>query len=397
MLRKFLLAAAALAAQVAILATPALAQPAPVPSLSSTLQPIRDKQNLPALAAAAVRNGEIIAAGAVGVRVLGGNIAVTLNDRFHLGSDTKAMTATLAGMLVDQGKLKWTSTIGEVLGADVPGLNPKLAAVTLEQLLSHSSGIPSDTPEMIKLYFNTDAFEYNLSTLRLNALKTWRDHAPKVPQGSPFQYANFGYLIAGAMIEKAAGEPWESLIVSRIYAPLNLSTAGLGAQATPGKIDAPVGHKIEDDGTITPMLWGAAADAPPMIGPAGLAHMSILDFARWGGWNAGQGKRGPALVSADTLKKIQAPHVKTPEIRNPPPGTPTTGNYAFGWGIVKFAWTATPVLTHNGSNSMNLAKILVDPDKDFAVVATTNFPGPKAEAALNEAVEKLYRQYVGKP
>jgi hypothetical protein len=133
-----------------------------------------------------------------------------------------------------------------------------------------------------------------------------------------------------------------------------------------------------------------------MVGPAGTAHMSILDFARWGGWNAGVGKRGPALVSADTLKRIQAPHVKTPEIKSPPPGTPTTGDYAFGWGIVKFAWTAAPVLTHNGSNGMNIAKILVDTDKDFSIVALTNFPGPKAEAALSEVVEKLYRQYAPK-
>ncbi len=277
------------------LTPPALTQPALIPSLSSDLLPIRDKHGLPALAAAVVRNGEIIAAGAVGVRVLGGNIPVTLDDRFHLGSDTKSMTATLAGMMVDQGKLKWTSTIGEVLGADVPGLNPKLAAVRLEQLLSHSSGIPTDTDELLKIYFNTDAFQYNLSALRINVLKAWRDHEPKVPEGSPFQYANLGYIIAGAMIEKVAGDPWENLIVTRIFAPLDLKTAGLGAQATTGKIDAPVGHQIGDDGKITPMLWGAAADLPPMVGPAGTAHMSILDFARWGGWNAGVGKRGPAL------------------------------------------------------------------------------------------------------
>lgn len=55
--------------------------------------------------------------------VYGTNIRVTIDDRFHLGSDTKAMTATLAGILVDDGKLRWTSTIGEVLGADVPDMN----------------------------------------------------------------------------------------------------------------------------------------------------------------------------------------------------------------------------------------------------------------------------------
>jgi CubicO group peptidase (beta-lactamase class C family) len=193
-----------------------------------------------------VKDGKIIAAGAVGVRVYGTDLGVTINDRFHLGSDTKAMTATLAGMLVDEGKLRWDSTIGKVLGADVPGINPKLAAVTLEQLLSHSSGIPSDTPETLRLYFNTDAFEYNLHPLRLRVLNAWKEHAPETPPGSAFHYANLGYVIVGAMIEKASGRPWEELITQRIFEPLGLRTAGLGPQATMGKIDAPVGHQVRD-------------------------------------------------------------------------------------------------------------------------------------------------------
>jgi CubicO group peptidase (beta-lactamase class C family) len=362
-------------------------------SLAAKLDPVRTRYGLPALAAAVVKNGEIVAAGAVGVRVYGSDIPVTLDDRFHLGSDTKAMTATLAGIMIEAGKLRWDSTVGEILSADVPGMNPKLAAVTLQQLLSHSSGIPSDTDEILAIYFNADAFDYNLAALRLGALAAWRHHEPKVPEGSPFQYANLGYIIAGAMIEKTAGVPWEQLMIERIFAPLDLRTAGLGAQATMGKIDAPVGHKIGDDGKITPMLWGAAADAPPLIGPAGNVHMSILDFARWAGWNAGEGKRGPAIVTPATLRFIHAAKVKTPLIKDPKPGTPQTGEYAFGWGVVKFDWTPHAVLAHNGSNSMNLAKILVDVDSDLGIVVTTNFPEQKADAAEAEVAEALYRQF----
>ena len=49
---------------------------------------------------------------------------------------------------------------------------------------------------------------------------------------------------------------------------------------------------------VTPMFWGAAADVPPLLGPAGVAHMSIQDFAKWAGWNAGEGKRGPGARQA---------------------------------------------------------------------------------------------------
>lgn len=121
--------------------------------------------------------------------------------------------------------------------------------------------------------------------------------------------------------------------------------------------------------------------------------MSILDYAKWAAWNAGKGKRGPALISPEILAYIQSEHVQTPVRENPPPGTPTTGGYGLGWGVVTFDWTAHPVLTHNGSNSMNLARILIDADKDLAIVVTTNFPGVAADTATGRVLETLYTRY----
>lgn len=361
--------------------------------LDDTLSPIRAQYELPAIVAAVVKNGEIVAAGAVGERALGSGVPVTVDDRIHFGSNGKAMTATLAAIVVEDGKLSWDSTIGEVLGGDVKDLNPKLAAVTLEQLLSHTSGIPTDTPEMIDIYFNTNAFDHNPSTLRLMALETWKANEPVVPEGSAFQYANFGYMMAGAMVEKATGEPWERLIRTLIYEPLGLKTAGLGATATIGLTDAAVGHLRQPDGTLKPMLWGAAADMPPILGPAGIVHMSILDNARWAAWNAGKGERGPALISPKTLQHLFAEKVRTPARPNPPPGTPAEGGYASGWSLEKFDWTDRELLTHNGSNGLNLAKILVDTDRDLAIVVATNVGGTEADLGAGAVMRMLYQKF----
>ena len=363
----------------------------PRADLGTVLEPVRQKHRLPALAGAVVQAGRIVSAGVSGVRAQGSPVRATLTDRFHLGSDTKAMTATLSGMAVETGHLKWESAVGEVL--EVPGMNAQLAAVTLEQLLSHCGGIPSDTPEMLRLYFNTDAFEYNLTTLRARMIEAWKANAPVSAPGKAFHYANFGYLLAGAMLEKSLGLSWEELITQRIFDPLKLTSAGLGAQATPGRLDAPVGHQLDDKGNATPMYWGAGADIPPALGPAGTAHMSVLDFAAWAGWNAGGGRRGPLLVKPGTLARIHARHVDTGRIPHPRPGVPAEGAYCMGWGLVKFPWSRTELLTHNGSNSMNLAKILVDTARDVGVVLVTNFPGDRAEDALNEALPLLYRPY----
>ncbi|MGM0560487.1 MAG: serine hydrolase domain-containing protein [Pseudomonadota bacterium] len=361
-------------------------------NLADQLEPVRQDYALPALVAAVASQGEIIAAGATGLRALGHDAEARVQDRIHIGSDTKAMTALLAGMAVEEGLLSWDSTIGDVLGDEVPDMNETLAAVRLEQLLSHSSGIPSDTQEMIDIYFNVDAFEHNLTDLRLMALDAWKKHEPKVPEDSPFQYANFGYLLAGTMIETAMGQPWEMLIQQRIFQPLELETAGLGATATPGLIDALVGHLPDDAGQPEARLWGAAADIPPVMGPAGTAHMSILDFARWGGWVAGQAESGPDLVEPKTLAYIMEPKVQA-KIPNPPPGTPEEGGYALGWGFEQFGWAERPLHTHNGSNSMNLAKILIDRDQDLAIVVATNIGGEQANLAAGQVMKALYLTY----
>ena len=90
---------------------------------------MRLKYGLPALAAAVVRSGALAAAGATGVRVLGRDDKVQISDRFHLGSNTKAMTATLAGMMVDEGRLAWTTTIGEALSRRTPDTSKRVATL----------------------------------------------------------------------------------------------------------------------------------------------------------------------------------------------------------------------------------------------------------------------------
>jgi CubicO group peptidase (beta-lactamase class C family) len=377
----------------------ALAAFLPAPAVAAEAAPaldlaaVRLRHGLPAIAAAVVKAGTVIAGGATGLRALGRDETVTINDRFHLGSDTKAMTATLAGMMVEAGKFDWKTTIGDALGAVAPGINSALAAVTLEQLLSHSSGIPTDTPDLLDLYFSADALKYNIADTRLRAFDKWKSHAPTTKPGGEFHYSNFGYVIAGIMVERAAAVSWEEMIARRIFDPLGLSTAGIGPQATTGRVDAAIGHDI-DGAKVTPMFWGPAADVPPLLGPAGAAHMSILDFAAWAGWNAGGARRGPALVRPETLAYIHEAKIHTGKIPNPRPGTPAEGDYCMGWGLAKFDWTATPVLTHNGSNGLNLAKVLVDASSDLAVAVTTNFPEGKADAAVGEVMESLYKRFV---
>src|SRR5262249_38888714 len=101
-------------------------------SLDARLAPLLARYELPALAAAVVKDGTVVAVGAVGTRKAGATIPVTVHDRFHLGSDTKAMTALLAAMLVEEGKLRWNVTVAEVFPEFAEQIDPGLRRVTLE-------------------------------------------------------------------------------------------------------------------------------------------------------------------------------------------------------------------------------------------------------------------------
>ncbi len=371
-------------------------QPAPAAdqpvSLDATLQPYLARYDLPALAAAVAQTGKIIAAGAVGTRAAGAHIAVTLNDRFHIGSDTKAMTSLVAAMLVEEGQLRWDSTVGEVFPELVGQMDPGLRQVTLVQLLSHTSGIPSDNEAFGKLLDQSLTQDGNLNDLRYWLVTQWCKQPLQSKPGTTFAYSNMGYTLVGVMLERVSGKTWEQLMQTRVFDPLNLQTAGFGPQASLGKIDAPLGHE-RHDGTLKPMLAGPNGDNPLIIGPAGTVHLSVLDFATWAAWNAGEGRRGPALVHPDTLHKLHTPVISMPPRPNAAPGTPSHGAYGLGWGEVTFDWSPEPFLYHGGSNEKNLAYILLQPRHDFAMVLMTNVSGPQADQALTALVEELYRRF----
>ena len=363
-------------------------------SLNETLRPYLDSHRLPALAAAVVRGGAMLAIGAVGTRRTGTQIEVTAKDRFHIGSDTKAMTALLAATFVEQGGLRWTSTVAEIFPDMTDAMNDDLRNVTLTQLLSHTSGIPSDNDAFGDLLLRSLAQDgLILDELRAWLVREWRMQPLASPPGTKFAYSNMGYTLAGAMLERVGRKSWEELIVERVFTPLRLRSAGFGPQSSLGRVDAPLGHRILDDGSLKPMLAGPAADNPPVIGPAGVVHLSIVDFAAWAGWNAGEGRRPPRIVKPETLRKLHTKVIDVPAGPDAPPGTPSRGGYALGWGVVSVPWAEERLVTHAGSNTMNLAMAWLQPSRDFAMVMATNVGGAKADAALKMLAESLYRRF----
>ena len=333
--------------------------------IAEQLTRIRQQHSVPAIAAAVVTRQGKVTVGAVGLRKRGTKIPVTLHDHWHLGSETKAMTATLIARLVEQHRLRWDSTIADVFPDASVNFHPDMREATVLQLLCHRSGLPANLT--LNQYRGADA-----TAERRRAVVQELAKPPLTKPGSAYAYSNLGYLIAGAMVEKVTGQSWQKKIVDEVFAPLKMQDVGFGGVGTPGKLDQPWGHTAAGD----PVGGnGPSVDNPPVMGPAGRVHSTIQDWARF----VQDHLRGAAGDVA-LLNKESYPHLHTP---------PLGGNYALGWLVLQRRWGGGTVLHHAGSNTMNYANLWVAPRRGFAVLICVNQGGDAAFRATDAVASAL--------
>lgn len=357
--------------------TPVIQYAAPV---SQLLEGIREKYHLPALAAAVVVDGKIVVSNAVGFRKYGGAERVTANDEFHIGSVTKSMTATVAAMLVEQGKISWTTTIGEEFPEFRTTIHPEYLNVTLEQLLSQRGGAPGDAPA--DLWREAWEARGTPAEQRLAFVKGILARKPEAKPGTKFIYSNQGYTIAGVMLEKATGKTWEDLLRTMLFEPLGMTTAGFGAPASVGQVDQPWGHTRKMLAGIEPVPPGLRADNPLAISPAGAVHCSVGDLAKYAAFQMA-GERGESkLLSAASFKKLHTV-------------APGNEDYALGWMVLNRSWANGRALMHNGSNTMFYVVVWMAPDKNCAVIVASNIGVDEAFEGCDDAAGKLITQYFG--
>jgi CubicO group peptidase (beta-lactamase class C family) len=367
----------------------------PVDDLSSLLAESVKKHKLPGMAAAIVGGGRITAIGAAGVRVRGHQEKITTDDLFHIGSDTKSMTATLIAILIEEGKLRWNSTPAEVFaGHGIQHIDPAWKKVTLEELLSHHAGVRPN-PDMSTL---DSLLIFKPREQRLRVCRTILEKPPDHEPGKDFLYSNAGYIIAGAMAEAVTDQPWEDLMIERVFKPLGMKHVGFGPPGLSPKgarpsssITQPWGH----EGAGAGMEPGPGADNPPSLGPAGRVHLTLSDWARYATLHlsaehpeANASAGGRPLLPAPLLPAAQLRHLHTPF------GGPidkSGAKYAMGWAVISRATPGQIELTHAGSNGMWYADISLRMWENRAILIVTNQGDKAASRACAEVRATLVK------
>jgi CubicO group peptidase (beta-lactamase class C family) len=366
-------------ALLSVIATLASAQPA---DLADRLDPIRAKHDLPALAALVTTADETLAIGAVGVRAVGDETPVSTGDLWHLGSCTKSMTATVAAIMVEQGKIRWDTTVGEVFGGEFDDLHESYRPATLEQLLRHRAGCFTAAPP--EAWAEARKQQGTVREQRDAFVRAVLSHAPAYEPGTQQAYSNQGFAVAGAMLERASGGEgvtWEELAAELLFEPLGITSAAFGAPGTADSADQPRGHIAGPiPGTpLQPMVPGPHSDNPPAISPAGRAHMSMEDWAKYVREHL-RGRQG----RSDLLPQEVWEHLHS---------DPHADGYGLGWGVLQREWGGE-VISHSGSNTMWYCVVWASPERGFAVLVATNRAGDEAAKAVDEAAGELIQSYL---
>jgi CubicO group peptidase (beta-lactamase class C family) len=336
--------------------------------LEEIIAGISQKYGVPAMAAAVVTDQGLQQAAAVGVRKWRDPTPVTLDDSWPIGSDTKIMTSALASILVDQGKLSWDSTISDVFPDIAASIDPDFRSVTLLQLLSHRAGLPHD--------INYGLQSASIQDQRVAAARMALSQKPTNTPGTVTQYSNIGYVIAGAMIERATGMDWESAIGQYLFSPLGMASAGFGGLGTIGMVDQPWGHYQSGPPEVC-CNGRAAANNPLVLGPAGTVHCTIQDWAKFIADQL-RGARGePAFLSPQAYTMLL---------------TNYGGYYSLGWALYEGNWAAGVAYGHAGSNGIYYADAWMVPNLNYAVMVVANAGGGTTADAAKEAVEKVFEK-----
>jgi CubicO group peptidase (beta-lactamase class C family) len=333
--------------------------------LKAILDRAVEEHGFPAIGGMVVSSEGVLAMEVSGVRKLGADASVERDDQWHLGSNTKAMTATLIGKLVDEGKLRWDSTLEELF-PEVTDMHAGFRPVTVAQVLTHRGGFLANLPWGIMPKSG------DMAKVRYDAVALALTMEPAHEPGGGMVYSNTGYVVLGVIIEQARGEAWEDVIEKELFVPLGMTSAGFGGVGTLGEIDQPWPHMSKE--TPAPHN-GPAMDNPPVMGPAGTVHCSLEDYGKFLAEHL-RGARGQdGLLKAETYGWLHSARFG--------------GDYGGGLLVAEREWAGGRVMTHAGSNTMNFAVAWMAPEIDRAFVVVTNVGGKEVPREVDGVVAQM--------
>ncbi len=309
------------------------------------------------LAVAVVEDDEVVVLRTWGERAAGSGDAVTPDTVFRIASLSKAFAATLAALLVEEGKMSWAQPVTPAV-PEFTLMDPaQTRAVTVRHILSHQLGLPPNAYDNL--------LEAGTPTSRILERYGEVDMLCKV--GECYTYQNVAFNMIVDVVEKASGEPFEHLLRERLFEPLGIRTASVGRDALRASGNWARPHVRRRNG---PWRTTGVDQAYYNVPAAGGVNASLRDMSVW--LRAQLGAR-PDVLPGDILEEVHTAKIATrAETRRMRllRGRLASSYYGYGWRIYDYA--GYEVINHSGGVEGYMAQIAFVPERNTGIVILAN-------------------------
>jgi len=355
-------------------------QDAPFPNLSDYVHASLRQWDVPGVALAAIKDGQIVLTRGYGIRTVGESAAVDDQTLFAIASNTKQMTATLLARFVDQGRLNWNDSVKNYL-PDLELFDPYVTReLTIRDLLCHRNGLPD---------YGGDIAWWGSTYDRTEVLRRLRHVRPTSSFRSRWAYQNTMFIAAGEIAAKISGESWDSTIQKQLFQPIGMTSTKTSIHQLTGETNVATPH-IRLDSRVQTIPWRSLDNG----GPAASVISNARDMAAWMRWLLNDTQiDGKSLVSAKSLRELWSPQMVMPVTdRDHDVYGSQFRAYGLGWEMRDYH--GLKVLMHGGWADGMYSFTAIVPERKAGVAVLTNLHNRDLSVSLGY---RLLDQCLGLP
>ena len=352
------------------------AEPVDTHAIDTLVERTRAYWNVPGVAVAIVRDGEVIYLKGHGVRSVVSDEKVTPDTLFPIASCTKSFTTTAMALLVDEGKMSWDDPPRKYVPyfhLSDPFVDRE---VTLRDLVTHRTGLGGHD----LLWYRSPCSQEDIIR-RVGRLPLDK------PFRTTFQYQSTMFTVAGFAVAKASGMSWESFVQKRLFDKLGMNAARFTTTAIAQVADRAQPHRLNDDNKpesteLYPM------EVPE---PAGSIQANARDLSKWLRFQLGDGTvdgtpKSERLLSARNLKEMHTPQIMLPLDPLDRDMFPDTNQMSYGMGWVIQDHCGQRILQHAGAIDGFRCHFTLVPKGRLGIVLLCNLHQTRMNIALSNAL-----------
>jgi len=344
----------------------------------NSVEPIDEPDTLPEILAfyrkeakmpgiiGAIINNENVEVYSEGLRKIDNTIIISDSDKFHIGSNLKAISAMMIAKLVEEGQLNWQTKIIDVFPEFSGQIPSEFESITIHKLLTHRAGITAF--ENYEDVLSIPNFNGDIKQQRSEFCLWVLNNSDKTKIDS-YQYSNGGYVIAAAMVERLSGMLWEDLMILKIFSQMNIQPV----YSWPAKNNSsqPWGHIFENN-IFIPFDPNGSVQWPEIFNPSGNLSLSIADYIKIIKLHL-EGLNGNAsIISLASYQFLHQP----------------VGDYSCGW-LEGTTQTGIKFSYHDGSDGTFYAISLMHPYLKRASIVFSNCDSENTRLNCTTAAIKI--------